>query len=377
MAWDAQRATALEQRQILTPQRVHRLVVFDWTRRSCFDQCIELLAKTDWQPAGNLPETGEWAVFEAARGEACYAPERRKSHLEFLEAGFSDLCAARTIRPAGDSALMIRMHYSYGWFGPTGGMPSYVPRSYSGWVYEIYERSDGEERLLGRWLTGHIRPLSYWFGLVGLDGWTIGERFTPAQFYSVALKAPIVGGRFPGESALPPLFAQLKPYLSDPKLGEKARRALGALAVMNNNGDLATVERWSADMLASTDTGHILAGLQLLAALPESDLRRFEPRLLPLLHHEDDEIVILAMMIARRSSEEGQSAAIPGLVARARHVPVDRLDDYVYLLRRLRGSDAHSGMLSEVLNARIAEARSASPSDPNLVRKLERVLDDL
>jgi hypothetical protein len=377
MAWDAQRALALEQRQILAPQRAHRLVVFDWTRRSCLSQCIELLAKTDWQPAGNLPETGEWAVFEAARGEACYAPERRKSHLEFLEAGFSDLCAARTIRPSGDSALMIRMHYSYGWFGPTGGMPSYVPRSYSGWVYEVYERSDGEERLLGRWLTGHIRPLSYWFGLIGLDGWKIGEHFTPAQFYSMALKAPIVGGRFPGESALMPLFDQLKPYLSDPKLGEKARRALGALAVMNNNGDLATVEHWAADMLASTDAGHILAGLQLLAALPESDLRQFEPRFLPLLHHEDDEVVILAMMIVRRSSDEAQSAAIPGLVARARYVPVDRLDDYVYLLQRLRGSDAHSGMLSEVLKARIAEARSASPSDPNLIRKLERVLDDL
>lgn len=377
MAWDAQRALALEHRQILAPQHAHRLVVFGWTRRSCLSQCIELLAKSEWQPAGNLPETGEWAVFEAAKGEACYAPERRKSHLEFLEAGVSDLCAARTIRPAGDSALMIRMNYSYGWFGPTGGMPSYVPRSYSGWVYEVYERSDGEERLLGRWLTGHIRSLSYWFGLVGLDGWKIGERFTPAQFYSAALKAPIVGGRFPGESALPPLFGQLNQYLSDPKLGEKARRALGALAMMNNNGDLATVEHWAADMLASTDAGHILAGLQLLAALPESDLRRFEPRLLPLLHHEDDEVVILAMMIARRSSKEGQSAAIPGLVARARHVPADRLDDYVYLLVRLTGSDAHSGTLSEVLNVRIAEARSTSPSDPNLVRKLERVLDDL
>ena len=375
MTWDAHRAAALEQRQILAPQRAHRLVVFDWTR--CLDQCIELLAKTDWQPAGNLPDTGEWAVFEAASGEACNAPERRKSHLEFLEAGFSDLCATRTVRPAGGSALMIRTYYSYGWFGPTGRMPSHVPRSYSGWLYEVYERSDGEERLLGRWLNGQIQPLSYWFGLVGLNGWKIGERFTQTQFYSAVLKAPMVGGRFPGESALPPLFEQLKPYLSDPKLGEKARRALGALAVMNNKGDLATVERWAADMLASTDAGYVLAGLQLLAALPESDLRRFEPRLLSLLHHEDDEVVILAMMIARRSSTEGQLAAVPQLVARARHVPVDRLDEYVYLLQRLKGFDAHSGTLSKILNGRIAAARSASPADPTLVRKLERVLNDL
>ena len=58
MAWDAQRARALEQRQIQPPQHAYRVVVFDWTRRSCFDQCMELLAKTDYQPAGNLLETG-------------------------------------------------------------------------------------------------------------------------------------------------------------------------------------------------------------------------------------------------------------------------------------------------------------------------------
>ena len=377
MAWDAQRATALEQRQILAPERVHRLVVFDWTRRSCFDQCIELLAKTDYQPAGNLPETAEWAVFEAASGEACYAADRRKSHLEFLEAGFSDLCAARDVRPAGDSALMIRMYYSSGWFGSRRTMPSYVPRSFSGWIYEIYERSDGEERLLGRWLNGHIRPLSYWFGMVGLNGWKIGERFRPAQFYSAALNAPIVGGRFPGDSALPPLFAQLEPYLSDARFGPKARRAFGALAVMNNKGDLDTVTRWAADMLASPHKGHILAGLELLAALSASDLARFGPQLRALLQHEDFEIVMLAMMIARRSSEEEQSAALPELVARARNVPVDQLDEYISLLRRLKGFNVHSDALPEILNARIAEARSASPSDPNQVRRLERLLDDL
>ena len=375
MAWDAQRATALERRQILAPERVHRLVVFDWTRQSCFDQCIELLAKTDYQPAGNLPETAEWAVFEVARGEACYAADRRKSHLEFLEAGFSDLCAARDIRPASDSALMIRMHYSSGWFGSRRAMPSDVPRSFSGWVYEIYERSDGSDRLLGRWLNGHVRPLSYWFGLVGLDGWKIGERFKPAQFYSAALNAPIAGGRFPGDSALPPLFAQLEPYLSDPRFGPKARRAFGALAVINNKGDLATVERSAADMLASTHKGHILAGLELLAALPKGDLGRFETQLLALLHHEDHEVVMMAVTIVRRLSSP--LAALPNLVARAQRVPIKQLDDYVYELRRQVGFEAHADRLAEILNARIAEARSTSPSDQSQVRRLERILDDL
>lgn len=375
MAWDAQRARALEQRQTLTPSRVHRLVVFDWTRQSCLSQCIELLAKTNYQPAGNLPETAEWAVFEAARGEACYAAGRRKSHLEFLEAGFSDLCAAREIRPAGESALMIRMYYSSGWFGSRRAMPSYVPHSFAGWVYEIYERSDGSERLLGRWLNGHIRPLSYWFGLVGLDGWEIGERFAPAQFYSAALNAPIVGGRFPGDSALPPLFAQLEPYLSDAQLGAKARRAFSALAVMNNKGDLATVERSAVDMLASAHKGHILAGLELLAALPKGDLGRFESQLLALLHHEDIEVVMMAMTIARRLSSP--LAALPDLVARAQRVPIKQLDDYVYTLRRQVGFKSHSDALAEILKARIAEARSASPSDQRQIRKLERLLDDL
>jgi hypothetical protein len=377
MARDAQRAAALEQRQILAPSRPHRLVVFDWTRQSCFDQCIELLAKTDYRPAGNLPDTAEWAVFEAARGVACYAVGQRKSHLQFLEAGFSDRCAVREIRPAGDSALMIRMYYSSGWFGSRRAMPRYVPRSFDGWVYEIYERSDGSERLLGRWLNGHIRPVSYWFAVVGLNGWKVGERFRPAQFYSAALNAPIVGGRFPGDSTLPPLFDQLAPYLADPKLGAKARRAFGALAVMNNKGDLDTVTRWATDMLASTHKDHVLAGLELLAALPKNDLRRFDPRLVQLLHHEDHDIVILAMMIARKSSQELQSAALPALVARAKIVPVDQLDDYVYLLQRLAESKAHASALSEILIARIAEARSASPPDPDRVRKLEWVLEDL
>ena len=315
------------------------------------------------------------------RGEACRTAERRKSYLEFLEAGFSDLCAKPDVHPAGDLALVVRMYYSEAWFGSTGAMPSYVPRSYSGWVYEIYERSDGAERLLGRWLDGHIRPLSYWFGLVGLDGWKIGEHFVPAQFYSAALHAPIVGGRFPGDSVLPPLFSQLEPFLSDPHLGAAARRAFGALAVLNNKGDLDTVARWATDMLASPQPSHILAGLELLAAIPEDDLRRFEPRLIALLHHQDLHVVMMAMAIARRLPDDGEtqsvSVVLPDLVARARRVPVDELDEYVYALRRQAGFKARSEALAEILKVRIAEAKSASPSDQSQVLKLERLLDDL
>jgi hypothetical protein len=377
MAWDAQRVAALERRQILVPSQAHRLVVFDWTRQSCFDQCIELLAKTDYQPAGNLPETTEWAVFEAARGEACSAAGSRKSRLEFLEAGFSDLCAVRKIRPAGDGALIIRSHYASGWFGSRGAMPSHIPRSFSGWVYEIYERSNGEQRTLGRWLNGRIRPLSYWFGVVGLDGWKVGERFEPAQFYSAALKAPIVGGRFPGDSALPPLFAQLEPYLSDPRFERKTRRAFGALAVMNNKGDLATVKRSAAAMLANAKPSHILTGLELLAALPRSDLGRFEAPLLALLHHENNEVVMMAMTIARKLPGKSALAALPDLVARAKRVPIKQLDDYVYMLRGQVGLEAHSETLTEILKVRITEARSGSPSEQRDVRKLERLLNDL
>jgi hypothetical protein len=377
MAWDAQRAAALEQRQILAPSQTQRLVVFDWTRQSCFDQCIELLAKTDYQPAGNLPETAEWVVFEAARGEACRAADNRKSHLEFLEAGFSDLCAVRKFRPSGDSALIVRSHYSSGWFGSRGAMPSYVPRSFSGWIYEIYERSNGEERLLGRWLNGHILPLSYWFGVVGLDGWKVRERFEPAQFYSAALNAPVVGGRFPGDNVLPPLFTQLEPYLSDPRFGPKARRAFGALAVMNNKGDLDTVTRWAAGLLASTHESHILAGLEMLAALPASDLRRFEPQLLTLLHHEDDEIVMMAMTIVRKLPGESALTALPDLVARAKRVPIKQLDGYVNALRKQVGFEAYADTLSGILKVRIAEARSGSPSDQRVARRLERLLNDL
>jgi hypothetical protein len=54
-------------------------------------------------------------------------------------------------------------------------------------VFELLERTDGQDSLLGRWVTVAVPPASDWAYLWGLREFRVGDRFSPGDFYAEAL----------------------------------------------------------------------------------------------------------------------------------------------------------------------------------------------
>lgn len=193
MKWDAERIATFDQREFLPAQRAHESVVSYWGYSTCFDLCIEILTKTNYRPVSEIRFHKEWKTFSLAKGPACQLAENRRSHLALLSAGIPDSCATSSTESIGDTALVVKSGYRrYG--GSPRSLPEGMPSSFDGIVYELYERNDGRERLLGRWVGGYVRPLSYWFGLVGLRGWKVRDDFQASEFYGAALHAELLGG---------------------------------------------------------------------------------------------------------------------------------------------------------------------------------------
>jgi hypothetical protein len=193
MTRDAERIAALDQREFLPTQRAHDFVVSYWGYSACFELCVEILTKTNYRPASEIRIHKEWKTFSLTKGHACTLAENRRSHLALLSAGIADGCATSASEPIGDTALVVKSGYRRG--GSSRSLPEGMPSSFDGHVYELYERNDGQERLLGRWVDGYVRPFSYWFGLVGLRGWKVGDNFQAPDFYGAALHADLTSGR--------------------------------------------------------------------------------------------------------------------------------------------------------------------------------------
>ncbi|NJM91293.1 MAG: hypothetical protein HC861_00145 [Rhodospirillaceae bacterium] len=193
MKRDAERIAALDQREFLPTQRAHDFVVSYWGYSTCFELCLEILTKTRYRPVSEIRFHKEWKTFRLIKGPACTLAENRRSHLALLDAGIADSCATSASEPIGDTALVVKSGYRRG--KSARSLPEGMPASFDGIVYELYERNDGQERLLGRWVGGYVRPLSYWLGLVGLRGWKVGDDFQASEFYGAALHADLTDGQ--------------------------------------------------------------------------------------------------------------------------------------------------------------------------------------
>jgi hypothetical protein len=176
----------LDQRQFLPAKEKHAHIVYDWS--TCHSLCVEILSRSDYVLAFEQPGAKTWTVFSKASGTACLDAKARESHRTFLSA--IGLCVVSSEEPVGMDALIVKLNYDRR-AGIHGTMPDNMPRSFDGKVYELYERTNGEERLLGRWVSGYVRPVSYWFGLVGLRGMRVGVDFEEQDFYRAALNIPL------------------------------------------------------------------------------------------------------------------------------------------------------------------------------------------
>jgi hypothetical protein len=318
MKRDAARIATFDQRHFLPTTIQHNTIVSYWGSGPCWALCMEILTKTDYRPVSEIGISNEWVAFAKVSGAACMRADNRESYIEFLAAGFADVCAIRSVGPKEDTAMVVsvrllRSRSDRSW----KTMSEDLPRSFSGDVYELYERTNGEERLLGRWVRGYVRPVSYWFGLVGLRGWRVGADFDEHQFYGAAVQARLAGGPYPGDSDLSRVFDQLELLLNHPEFGREALNAYRSLAQWKGGMVPAMLEARSARLLNSAEPGRILAGFALLGLLDKPDPGPYRSRIIALLDYSDSRVVAAALNAAFELPEHGGPQLEGKLVALA------------------------------------------------------------
>ena len=249
-------------------------------------------------------------MLELRQGPTCADPDTRKSYVAFLQAGFLDVCAVEISQLAETDPLTIKAFHRSGSRGTQGG----IPRTFIGSIYELHEIGEGEDQLLGRWAEGYIRPLSYWFGLVGLGRWTVGEPFEQHEFFAAALQVPLVGGGYPGGADLDDVFDRLDALPADPTLAREIQRAYETLAAVagEDGGDL--LSRRAGRLLNSTRTDQILHGFELLQPW-KVDVQSVAPRVIELLDHQDPQVVIAALGLIYKLPKEDRHKLRAKLVA--------------------------------------------------------------
>ena len=219
-------ADALNQRQVLAPQKQHDILVIQYANGSdsigpdhCKDFCLQLLASTPYTVVFEENETKKWFAFRPSRGADCLEPDVVENYIELLSRRLVDFCAVREeVAPAPD-ALIIRENY-----GHKSELSKQLP--WRSKAYELYERINNSDRLLTRWVWTAIDP-SPWFGLMGVKESSSAVDFSTDDFYWAILGVRFEWGKPTGTAPLGAVLAALEPHFrNDKTLGS----AVGAFA---------------------------------------------------------------------------------------------------------------------------------------------------
>jgi hypothetical protein len=176
--------------------RPHGVLMADGGAGGCDAECVGILASSSYSVAHKAEQAFKgWRLFRRGEGDACLAEAQRQSASMFDAAGFRGMCALQSNVPDVPDGLLLRIrHLGRSWWGPTG-----VPAAFGGSVYEIIERTDGRDRLLGRRLDGTIAlPLpqsvaifiAFSLGLEAERHVVAGPRIEPEGFLAAASRTP-------------------------------------------------------------------------------------------------------------------------------------------------------------------------------------------
>ena len=181
MLFEARQILTLDQRQFLPAQNQHQIVAIENSVLSghegfeaCRDMCEQILFKSRYVPAVSDRKGQAWRVYRLARGQACV-------DATFVSRLYGDSCIVMTYQRAISDALVIRENYEQDQSEVRRSLPS---RST---VYEFLERTNGQESLLGRWITSDVPPASDWAYMWGLREFRVGDPISPQEFYAEAL----------------------------------------------------------------------------------------------------------------------------------------------------------------------------------------------
>jgi hypothetical protein len=176
--------------------RPHSVLMTDGGSGECDADCVRILASSSYSVARRAEVVFKgWRLFRRGEGDACLAEGQRQSASMFLAAGFRGMCAIQSNVPDVTDGLLLRVrHLGRSWWGATG-----VPAAFAGSVYEIIERTDGRDRLLGRRLDGYVSLpiptavaifISFSLGLVSEQHVFSGPRIEPEEFLATASRTP-------------------------------------------------------------------------------------------------------------------------------------------------------------------------------------------
>jgi len=164
--------------------RPHHLLMTEGGDVHCDVACVRILASSSYSIARKSIRTRGWLLYRRGQGDDCLKGAERQSMSAFLQAGFPDMCAIQTELPDVADGLLVRERHLPRSQSTAAGLP----RAFGGSIYEIIERVDGKDRILGRRIAGSMRlpvPSSvaaFSGGLIAEEYIDIGPRIDPKEF---------------------------------------------------------------------------------------------------------------------------------------------------------------------------------------------------
>jgi hypothetical protein len=174
--------------------RPHSVLMTDGDSGACDAECVRILASSSYSVAHKTePAFKGWRLFRRGEGDACLGESQRQSASMFVAAGFRGMCAIQSNVPDITDGLLLRVRHL------ARGAATDLPAAFAGSVYEIIERTDGRDRLLGRRLDGYVSLpipaavaifISFSLGLVTEQHVVSGPRIEPQEFLATAGNTP-------------------------------------------------------------------------------------------------------------------------------------------------------------------------------------------
>jgi hypothetical protein len=203
----------IEQRAFLKPQAKHDLLVLPSV--GCDIDCMKVLTQTDYSVVGHERSTDTMTLYRKASGDVCYQKDNVAMLIKFTRAGYAGVCTTQSPITDLSNALILERQA-----GRSNHPGVSLPGWYDGALYSFIERTNGKDRLLGRWADGTVKALTEF---------PIGPRFEELDFYGAALGVHFPKEKVFGNDDLLARVEKLRPVLGSPDVQPEVVWAYGDL----------------------------------------------------------------------------------------------------------------------------------------------------
>jgi hypothetical protein len=237
------------QQEFLPAQKPHTVLVIQDATSSevirpdyCKTFCAQVIESAPYTVAFEEGKTRTWFAFRRGYGATCLEPGVINSYVVLLEHRF-DFCPLRyELKPSPD-ALIIR-HNSSSESRLRMGLP------FHSMAFEFFERIDGNDRLLGRWVWSVPDPWA-WSGPMGAPESPSNVKFTDAEFYFAALGLRINDPK--GSAPLDKVLVALAPFFKEDDTLILGTHALGGLIRSASPEEMPLLRSYLDDRIAELE----------------------------------------------------------------------------------------------------------------------------